>query len=539
MPTSLTRRSVLGAGLALGAAGPLAACSPAPAPPTTPPSARAELLPAYRRFDGVTADIAGTGDGVPDAFLAYPGSPRAVIADKPASTPIRFLCANDGVTPPPMTQNTFWQGLNERLGTTLSVETVPGTDYDTKLSAVLAGGDLPDVVQLNLNIPRLSELLPKRFVDLSSHLSGAAVDEYPMLANLPTIAWQNVTINGGLYGVPYPSVLPDSLLFARADIAEKLGVSLEPKSAEEFVEMCTALTDESERRWALGSGVLVLKWVLEMFGAPNQWRIETDGRFTRMWETPEYRQAVEFTADLYRRGLFHPNSFLPAAGTGGFFNSGQLLVMSAGIMWWPNFYRDAADVPGFRVAPIMAPRHDGSGRARKYLLNGMYTFAGIRAGSSPDRIREILRVQNYLAAPFGSAEHLYRTYGQEGVHHTRVDGNPVLTAKGQAEVTPLTIRFMSGSPTVIFTAGRDEETKLNHQLQQELIADGLPLPTVGLISSSQTSKGSSLDRAVNDVVADIIQGRRTIDTLDQQAKKWRSDGGDKIAEEYQAAKASR
>lgn len=538
MRSTLSRRAVLTSGAALAAAIPLGACGSSGPGTTTAPTNRSIQLPTYRRYDGVTPDIAGTAAGVPDAFLTYPASPKEVIDGKPAANPIRFLCANDGVTPPAVGQNAFWQGLNDRLGAPLEVESVPGTDYASKLSAVLASGDLPDVVQLNLTVPHLADLLPKAFTDLSPYLAGDAVQEFPMLANLPTIAWQNVAINGGLYGVPYPSVLPDSVLFARADIAEQLGVSLEPGSAAEFLELCAALTDESDHRWALGSGLNVLKWVCEMFGAPNQWRVEPDGRFTRAWETPEYRQAVEFMATLHSRKLFHPNAFLPTSGTAGFFNSGQLVVMSAGIMWWPNFYRDAADVPGFRVAPILAPRHDGSGRARKYLLNGMYTFAGIKAGSSPDRVREILTTQNYLAAPFGSAEHLYRTFGQEGVHHTRVDGSPVLTKRGQAEVTPLTIRFMSGSPTVIFTPGLDEATRLNHQLQQQLIADGIPLPTVGLISAAQTSRGTALDRAVNDVVADVIQGRRPITDLDQQAKKWRTDGGDRIAEEYRAARAA-
>lgn len=539
MPTQMSRRTILATGVALAAGAPLAACttSKPPAAPATP--SNPAILPTYKRFEGVAPDLAGTGTGVPDAFLQYPSSPTAVVTAKPATAPISLLCANDGVMAPAMDRNSFWQGLNERLGAALTIDSVIGADYNNKVNTVLAGNDLPDLVQLNLQLPRLGELVTRRFTDLTPYLAGDAVNDYPMLANLPTIAWQNVAISGGLYGVPYPSVLPDSLLYVRSDLAKKLGVAIEPKSADEFTELCAALTNERERRWALGGGMNILKWVTAMFGAPNQWRIESDGRFVRAWETPEFRQAVEYTAGLHAKKFFHPNSFLPSPGTTGFFNSGELMITSAGVMWWPNFYRDASSVPGFEVAPIRTPKHDGTGPAKTYLLSGLYTFAGISAGLAPDRVREILRVQDYLAAPFGSAEHLYRTYGEEGVHHTRVNGNPVLTDKGKAEVTPLPVRFASGSPTVIFTPGMAEATRLNHQLQQELIADGVPLPTVGLVSPTQTSKGAALDRAVNDVVSDIVQGRRSITDLDTEARRWRTNGGDQIAEELQAAKAQR
>ncbi len=47
---------------------------------------------------------------------------------------------------------------------------------------------------------------------------------------------------------------------------------------------------------------------------------------------------------------------------------------------------------------------------------------------------------NYLAAPFGSEEHLFRTYGIEGVHHELDGTDPVLTEKGPP-------RSSSGSST--------------------------------------------------------------------------------------------
>ena len=48
------------------------------------------------------------------------------------------------------------------------------------------------------------ELLRAKFADLTEHLSGDAVKEYPFLANLPTESWRTCVFNGGIYGLPVP-----------------------------------------------------------------------------------------------------------------------------------------------------------------------------------------------------------------------------------------------------------------------------------------------------------------------------------------------
>lgn len=541
MSTSVSRRSVLagiGATAATVSLTGLAACTPdtpgaGEAPNNGAPAAQ---IPTYQRFDGLTPDLVGTPEGVPDAFLDYPATPPAATTEVPGSGgELSFLVAADGGVAGAAERNSFWQGLNERLGTDLKLQSVPGAEYSARLNTTMAGGDIPDLVQLNLRVPKLPDLLRHRFTDLTDQLGGDAVKDYPLLANLPSPAWRNVMIEGGIWGVPYPSVMVNSLFFARSDLADSLGIPLTAGSPEEFTELCASLTSERDNRWALGSGMTTLGWYLEMFGAPNEWKVESDGRFIRSWETAEYRAAVEYMADLVSRGVYHPDTFA-GAKTGDDFRAGRIIMQSAGVMWWPNFYRDGAATPGFAVEPFLAPKADGTGTAPKFLLNGLYTFAAIRAGLEPDRVREILRIQNHMAAPFGTAEHLYNTYGEEGVHHTRVDGAPTLTDKGLADVSPLPVRFMSGFPTTIFTSGRSEVTQANYDLQKQILANSpVSLPTLGLLSETQTAEGAAIDRNLSDTVSEVVQGRKTMDEFDAAVAEWRSTGGGQIAEEYQAA----
>src|SRR5207253_578195 len=50
-------------------------------------------------------------------------------------------------------------------------------------------------------------------------------------------------------------------------------------------------------------------YVTSNFRAPNNWRVDqSTGRFTKDWETDEYRQALAFNLDLYTTGVYSPST---------------------------------------------------------------------------------------------------------------------------------------------------------------------------------------------------------------------------------------
>jgi hypothetical protein len=64
-----------------------------------------------------------------------------------------------------------------------------------------------------------------------------------------------------------------------------------------------------------------------------------------------------------------------------------------------------------------------------------------------------------------------------------------------------------------------------------------PLPTVGLISETDRSKGSGLNKTVSDAVNDVVMGRKKVSDWDGSVKKYLSDGGDPVNKEYSEAYA--
>ena len=65
---------------------------------------------------------------------------------------------------------------------------------------------------------------------------------------------------------------------------------------------------------------------------------------------------------------------------------------------------------------------------------GNFGFAIIKK-SNADRVKELLRVLNYLAAPFGSQEYMVSKFGIKDTDYTLNDkGSPVFTDKGKTDM---------------------------------------------------------------------------------------------------------
>ena len=70
--------------------------------------------------------------------------------------------------------------------------------------------------------------------------------------------------------------------------------------------------------------------------------------------------------------------------------------------------------------------------------------------NSPDRIKQLLKVINYVAAPFGTKEYLVANYGVQGQdYQLDENGNPTRTKQGVSNMIPWQ-GVMGGPPVVLF-----------------------------------------------------------------------------------------
>jgi putative aldouronate transport system substrate-binding protein len=159
--------------------------------------------------------------------------------------------------------------------------------------------------------------------------------------------------------------------------------------------------------------------------------------------------------------------------------------------------------------------------------------------ASPDRIKELLRIMNFLAAPFGSQEDLLLSYGLQGQDYMLdPKGNPVPSSEGIARASYVPWRYIAQHPWVNFQADLPGFAKAAHEAQQVLFPIGVSDPTDGYFSATAWAKGQTADVRFQDGVIDIILGRRQLGEYDDLVKAWQTEAGEQVRKEFMDSMAA-
>ncbi|MBV9582539.1 MAG: extracellular solute-binding protein [Chloroflexi bacterium] len=560
----------------------LAACAPAspvaptPLPPTAPPatpvapaavptsvapapaatsSLKASVLPTYVPLaNKPTPDYPTKGELYEDGYLTYPAQ-KAAPAQAPGlgSSVSVFV---DGLYPPPtpLDQNPAWQQINQQLNANVQFTVVPPADYAAKLATLMAGSDYPDTISLFGGLsaaPNLPDFLKQAAADLTPYLGNDAVRAYPNLAALPTFAWRNSgsVIDGRLWTVPISRPSVSSLMIKNSTVWDKeIGPDYTPQNADDFKRVLQQLTVPSQNRWAIGtfqgalSGPFEVAWFASLFGAPNNWRLQPDGTLQKDYESLEYQEAVAYLRDLLAAGVFYPDSqtttSAPAAMTNLVSGKCVLSVRALGLDWTDGYQQgqhlDPPQTFGF-LRHFAA--HDGAQAV--FFLGTGYGASTMLKQASPDRIRELLGLLNWTAAPFGSQEDLLLTYGAANVDYTLdASGNPVTTDRWAADAYNMPWRYMAQHAQVIYNANYPAFTGLVADAEAALIPIGVSDATLGYYSPTSNAKGIRLRLAFNDGLLEVLQGSRPLGDLDQLVKDWQANGGEDMRKEFLTAIAA-
>lgn len=529
----MRRRRFLGLASGLGAAaglGGLAGCGRPPTAQTMGPPAPA---PTYKALaDLPEPDIAGSADGViPNTYFGYPKKPLVAVQGTPGDgDPVSVLTQTFSPVPPAADRNSVWSNLNAEVGSELKIQLVPQADYATKFATSVAGGALPDLFFADPAFPRMPELLAARAADLSDHLGGDAILDYPNLANIPTACWDVGRFNGRLYGLPSPRGATSSgVLFRRDDLLRARGITGEPGSFAEFADLCREVTDTRNSVWALTAAPL--QYIRNMLGVPNFWRF--DGTTMQSWWTvPEQEQALESARSLFAAGLVNPDAY-SSPNKKTWFGTGKAYFTDDSFSSWPQFYASYGADGGFDLGACTIPAFDGQGKGALWLSFPAYGFAGV-AKSAADRVPALLRVADYLAAPFGTTEYLTVRYGVEGPDYAMVDGSPQATKAGTAG-SALGLKYVIDAPAVNFVPGHPEAARKMDALLRKLLPDALANDAVYLYSKTAADRFARTLTRLSNLEFEIIQGRKPVSEWRAEVDPWWKRYGAQMADELTQA----
>lgn len=534
-PGRITRRTLLtsagGAALALY----LPACS-GPSTSSAGPNGERVTLPTFTAYDGVKPDLPALPNGTSPYFAKIPNTPERFLTEKPsAGGAIRGFTIINGA-PVPVERNPFWQGINDLLGSKLEITGVPAGGYADKFQTLVAGGELPDFCCVMPTLtPQLAGMLQARFTDLTEHLSGDAVKTYPSLANIPTYNWSGSVHNNRIYLIPSPRFALYRQYLVRADLAAAAGIDPQVRDGDALGEMLAAFTHRRQNRFATVSALGLLDMVNEMMGTPNNWS-ESAGKFTKDYESEQFAAALDFVAQAWKKGQIHPDAFTPnlSSNATSLYAADQSPLFPNVPSWSGNAIAALKTNPQARTQAIQLPDWDGSATpVKRWLGPGTPYYIGIPK-TSPDRVKEILRVVNALASPFGTQEYMTIRYGAKDTDYT-------VTPEGQVTPTPqgTTNRVGSviylGAPALVHFTTDAGVAKLEYESEKQGMEHVAPQPNLGFVSETNLRQGLALTKTMNDAIAGVIQGRNNFDDWKSAVTNWRSQGGDTIRSEYEKA----
>ncbi|MBV9596888.1 MAG: hypothetical protein JOZ87_08485 [Chloroflexi bacterium] len=560
--TPLARRAVLRYASGAAATAALAsACAPAlpnasarPTPATTGTASAGVrsggvTLPTYVAFTGgPKPDIPAASPNLSDGYFNYPAEPFKANPGAAPGKGSTFSTYVGAYYPPgtPMDQNPAWQEVNRQLNATIQMDPTPLTETATRTAVMIAGGgsDLPDLLSLGMSLTSINNLpqfVEATCADLTPYLSGDAIKAYPNLAAIPTVAWKWCVYNGKILAIPierqaiYTVVYKSSLVWDR-----EIGAGVAPRDAADFKKILQTLTHPNEGRWGFGAIVTAAggnPWDVgafaKIFGAPNQYMFDS-GKLTHMWETQQFKAAVDYARDLVASGLFNPNcpNFTSVIPHEAAMIAGQSVLGSHNMNFYNSLWRRGLQqanqfVP--RTMPAFAA--DGSSKPVFWYGTRMVATVSLKKASS-ERVQELLSILNWLASPFGSQEDELLSFGLKDTDYTLDDkGNPVVNDRGVNEAVDIPWRYFAQRPFVIYQPDLPNYTQVVSQDEASLDPYGIEDPTLGLYSPTKVVKGAQLSMAMGDVLNDIVAGRRPLADYDSAVKDYLSNGGEQIRAE--------
>ncbi|MBV9578493.1 MAG: hypothetical protein JO057_07890 [Chloroflexi bacterium] len=458
--------------------------------------------------------------------------------------------------PTPYDQNPTWQAVNKALNSDFRMTNVSSTDYPLRMATMMAGNDIPDIIHLYFGIngpfvpPGTAEFVKAKCQDLTQYLAGDAIKDYPNLAAIPTYAWSNsgCVLGGALYSWPIHRYLPGlGFFFKITDMwNEKVGADTTPKTADDLKKIVTELNDPNHGDWGMGGAVTglhmgILGYAM-MFGAPNTWGLDASGKVVRDRETDQFKAAVGYLRDLWTAGLMWPDGPTTTDQRSNWVGKKfATCVEGFGNSWNDFWLRGLQQTPPTNTDLIMPFSADANTTVQSYITGG-YISANVMKQASSDRVKELLRIVDYLAKPFGTQEDLLLTYGLSPADYTiGADGNPALTSDGKSRSQYVPWQYISDRPYATYYAGIPNYAKHVNQVEVALVDPKIAVAdvTLGYYSPTQASSaGKQADQAFLDGLDGILVARDPLSNFDQLVKDWQNSAGNMIKQEFNDAIAA-
>ena len=327
------------------------------------------------------------------------------------------------------------------------------TSYDQKLRTMIAGGQMPDMFDLDAT-PYAAELGEKGMLtDMDAFLDEIGEkDSY-----IPLALDYGRTADGKLYTLPLE--LSTEMIWYNVDMFKDAGIEA-PKTLDELLEDCKALNDKGYTAFGIGGGDgwpllrLLATYPFRMTG--NDFLNDLSTGKAKMSDEPGMK-AAEFMSNIGK--YFQPGFSTTDVATGlNLFLSGKSAMYPTGT-WELNYFTDKNRPEGLNVDYFYMPTIKDA----KTSSNDYWAFGGIGLSVNPKVFDE--QYKDYLTF-------IVKNYSPAYFAHEHLAPQKV-EMSDKSKFDPLFLKVMEDTNNIGTTAARPWDVVLNEDVIAT-INDNLP-----------------------------------------------------------------
>lgn len=431
--------------------------------------------------------------------------------------------------------------LQELTNSDLEINFIPDSAYKEKLSAMIAGNTLPDVLYLpdmttNTTVTALEAGV---FWEL-----GDYIPDYPNLAQGSEEGWLRASVEGKIYGIYRERDIARLGVQYRKDWAEKVGITKAPETIDEFYDMCVKFTKEDPDGNGVDDTIAVsfqssmasMCTILSWFGAgPGKNYELVDGEIRHVAMGEGYYEGLRFIRKLYEEGLCNQD-FISVKQRSDNFRAGKAGILLSAVTDAVGNKKELVKlIPDAEIAigNIVDAGYGLNAAADTSGYKGFYVFP-TTVVKTEERLRECLTFFDRMNT---KEVNDLLSYGIEGVDYSIEDGLVVRT-EAQKDQHLTDVNGLAGLQTLNLTVNVKSDEKMDEldtAIEKQLRINEQyvrPSATSGLVSAASSKLGGELGNIINDAQAKYIMGQISEDELRAAVAQWRAQGGDQVLKEY-------
>ncbi|MFI3200359.1 MAG: extracellular solute-binding protein [Eubacteriales bacterium] len=399
------------------------------------------------------------------------------------------------------------QRLQDMFHIKLVPMNVTWDDFQQKIPLWAASGTLPDVFTLDI----IGSATYYDWID-TGIIQGLPTDlsHYPNLAEYVNSEDFDFPykVDGQIFSIPrksYPDIESTSVgrvLFYRWDLAQAVGITEEPETYQDFVDMMVRIIaadpeDKNIQGLTSTQASLLNSFLFnysipggELQGTTYRWTKQEDGTFLPSYFAGDMMATFQLARDMYQSGAIEPNiATNTTQQSNELFLQGKCaaILRSGGAIgayndygrYWEEIYPGQDFLEDVRLLPLLESI-DGN---RYYnFANVAYSETYISSSVSAEKLDRILQLYDFLATDEG---YQLVNYGLEGVDFEVVDGYVQLLVEYDDILAKYPLCASGNSLLEWGRAGWDETVpgKTPEEYRQMNIARKEEAVTIGILPS--------------------------------------------------------